>query len=283
MNKTNLLIFVLIIVISALALTTYLRQVSVPDKPVQDTTETVPEKPAKQAIVHYPVPVPITVDVKTEETEVAEAQKVVVPAPVPQKKFPTMEQSDENIKTTLRKSGLKDSLFRLVLLENFIQRLVATIDNLPEKRLPRAHSPLAPPKERFVTAGVSETPRISSKNAARYDRHVQLLETLDRDLVLKTYVYLYPLFQSAYEQLGYRNAYFNDRLVYVIDHLLQTPQPVEPILLAQPSVLYIYADPLLERLSSGQKILLRIGSKHRQKVMSILNGYRERLVDLQIQ
>lgn len=280
MNKANILIFALIVIISALALTTYLRQTTVLEKPIQNTAKTVPEKPEKQAIVHYPVPVPLVVDEKTEENETVKEQKTVIPTPIPQKKFPTMEQSDENIKEALSQSGLKKSLFRLVLLENFIQRLVATIDNLPEKRLPRANFPLAPPKGRFVTAGTTDAPQISSKNQSRYNSHVQLLETLDQDLILKTYVYLYPLFQKAYEQLGYRNAYFNDRLVYVIDNLLQTPQPAEPILLAQPSVLYLYADPLLERLSSGQKILLRIGAKNRQKVMAILTAYRERLVDL---
>ena len=38
------------------------------------------------------------------------------------------------------------------------------------------------------------------------------------------YERLYPLFQQAYEDLGYPGKYFNDRLVEVIDHLLQTPE-----------------------------------------------------------
>ena len=38
-----------------------------------------------------------------------------------------------------------------------------------------------------------------------------------------TYVRLYPLFQSAYRELGYPDGYFNDRLVFAIDDLLAAP------------------------------------------------------------
>ncbi len=37
------------------------------------------------------------------------------------------------------------------------------------------------------------------------------------------------MLQQTYEELGYPGEYFNDRLVAVIDHLLQTPQPQEPL------------------------------------------------------
>ena len=43
------------------------------------------------------------------------------------------------------------------------------------------------------------------------------------------YVRYYPLFQEAYEELGYPGRYFNDRVIEIIDHLLQTPDIVEPI------------------------------------------------------
>ena len=43
------------------------------------------------------------------------------------------------------------------------------------------------------------------------------------------YARLYPLFQQAYEELGYPGRYFNDRLVEVIDDLLATPEPTGPV------------------------------------------------------
>jgi len=97
---------------------------------------------------------------------------------------------------------------------------------------------------------------------------------------MKIYAHFYPLFQTAYEQLGYKNAYFNDRLVYVIGHLLETPNLPDPILLAQPAVLYTYADPLLEKRSAGQKILLRFGQEQRTKALTLLQSYKKKLTNL---
>jgi hypothetical protein len=71
-----------------------------------------------------------------------------------------------------------------------------------------------------------------------------------------------PLFQQAYEDLGNPNRLFNARLLEVIDHLLQTPDVREPVRLVRPSVYYKYADPKLESLSSGQKLLIRMGPEN---------------------
>jgi hypothetical protein len=280
MKKVNLLIFALVVIISILAATIYLRRTPVTEETVQQSAPPTIEKPEKQAIVHYPVPVPATVEEPAEAAAPEKLPPPAAPTPVLPAKLPPVEQSDQSIEDALANLKLKKSLFNLILLENFIQRLVTTIDNLPEKRLPRAHLPLIPPKGRFIIAGTEQAPQTSQRNQSRYDAHIQLLESLDQQLVVKVYVYFYPLFQTAFEQLGYKNAYFNDRLVFVIDHLLETPDPAEPLLLAQPSVLYTYADPLLEKLSSGQKTLLRIGPQHRQKVLTILQSYREQLVNL---
>jgi hypothetical protein len=83
--------------------------------------------------------------------------------------------------------------------------------------------------------------------------------TIDSAKLVETYRYFYPLFQRAYQEIGYPRANFNDRLVVAIDDLLAAPEPKAPILLTQPRVLFEYADPDLERRSAGQKIMIRIG------------------------
>ena len=80
---------------------------------------------------------------------------------------------------------------------------------------------------------------------------------------MATYVQLYPLFQAAYQELGYPNGYFNDRLIQAIDDMLAAPDVAAPKL-AQPKVLYEFADPALENLSAGQKILVRMGPENAQ-------------------
>jgi hypothetical protein len=82
------------------------------------------------------------------------------------------------------------------------------------------------------------------------------------------------LFQQAYEELGYPGAYFNDRLVHAIDHLLATPEIAGDLALKQPRVLYEFADPQLEMLSAGQKAMLRIGPDNARRVKAKLRALR---------
>ena len=104
-----------------------------------------------------------------------------------------------------------------------------------------------------------------------------MLTGADLDELAATYRRFYPLIQEAFAQLGYPDAYFNDRLIAVIDHLLATPEPREPVQLVQPHVLYEFADPALEALSSGQKLLLRMGSDNAARVKSVLEELRIRI------
>jgi hypothetical protein len=104
---------------------------------------------------------------------------------------------------------------------------------------------------------------------------VGLLSGADLVELADVYRRFYPLFQSAYVDLGYPDGYFNDRLVEVIDHLLETPEISDPVSLTRPHVLYEFADPELEGLSSGQKLLLRMGAEHRSRVKQALREFRD--------
>jgi hypothetical protein len=88
------------------------------------------------------------------------------------------------------------------------------------------------------------------------------------------YFHFYPLFQDAYQSLGLPGHYFNDRLVEVIDSLLATPELSTPPDLVRPSVMYQFADPALEALPSGQKVLLRMGPENAAIVKAKLTELR---------
>jgi len=90
-------------------------------------------------------------------------------------------------------------------------------------------------------------------------------------------VHFYPLFQKAYQDLGYPKGYFNYRLIEVIDHLLAAPDVPAPIALTQPKVLFEFADPSLEQLSAGQKIMIRIGPVNESRVKAKLADIRHAL------
>ena len=115
-------------------------------------------------------------------------------------------------------------------------------------------------------------------NYERYKPLVQLIRSMDTQQLVATYTRYYPLFQEAYENLGHPPQYFNDRLIEVIDHLLETPDLQGPIALARPNVLYEFADPKLETRSAGQKVLIRMGSDNAAVVKDKLRALRGELI-----
>lgn len=168
----------------------------------------------------------------------------------------------------------------LLVKEDLIDKFVATVDNLPRDHVAEKIRPAGRLPERFrVDAAGSNGPiYLSPDNYQRYHPLISELASADIDAVADTYRRFYPLFQKSYERLGYPNRYFNDRVVEVIDHLLATPpQPDEPIKLVRPHVLYEFADPRLEALSSGRKLLLRMGPEHAATVRRFLQGLRSEL------
>jgi len=130
----------------------------------------------------------------------------------------------------------------------------------------------------FLVSGKGDTLAIGPKNAARYNAFVMVVEAVDTKKAVATYVSLYPLFQQAFVELGYPDGYFNDRLVEVIDHLIEAPEPKGPIKLTAPKVLYEFADPDLEVLSSGQKIMIRVGPENEAKLKAKLKEIRAEVV-----
>lgn len=165
----------------------------------------------------------------------------------------------------------------LFVMDEIIRRFVVTIDNLPNKKLPRQHLPVNRATGSFLVAGEGDSRMISPDNAARYRPYVQFAVNIDAQKLATLYVRYYPLFQQAYAELGNPNAYFNDRLIDVIDHLLNTPAVDEPLRLVQPKVFYEYADPELEALSAGQKTLLRMGSANAKQIKGKLRELRQAL------
>lgn len=165
----------------------------------------------------------------------------------------------------------------LFVMDEIIRRFVVSIDNLPNKKLPRQHLLVRRATGSFLVGGEEDSRVISPDNAARYNPYVQFAATIDAQKLAALYVRYYPLFQEAYAELGNPNAYFNDRLIDVIDHLLNTPVVNEPLRLVQPKVFYEYADPELEALSAGQKTLLRMGSANAEQIKGKLRELRQAL------
>jgi hypothetical protein len=202
----------------------------------------------------------------------------VVDTPPAQAPLPSLAESDKLILDALAGLVGNKSLMKFFRTDRFIHNFVATIDNLPGRRAPLSVLPVEPAPGQFIAAGSSGNLTISPKNSARYTAYVRIATAIDPEKLVGLYVRLYPLFQQAYEELGYPDKYFNDRLIVVLDDLLAAPIASEPVKLVQPNVLYQYADPDLEKLSIGQRILMRLGGKNEDLVKTRLHKIRQELL-----
>lgn len=158
--------------------------------------------------------------------------------------------------------------------ENLVRRIVVMVDNLPRAKLGRRMTPVKPAPGAFRVSGEGDTRAVAADNAGRYKAYVRLAEAVDTAKLVDVYRRLYPLFQRAYAELGNSDGYFNDRLVEVIDHLLATPTPPSPLRLVRPKIFYEFADSDLEARSSGQKILLRMGTQNAERIKAKLRELR---------
>lgn len=212
---------------------------------------------------------------KPADIEPLVAHPVPVPEPVEgQSPLPELDDSDEAALGTLRELFGAESVESFLVPKEVVRRLVLTIDSLDRQPLPLWLRPIRRVPGSFaVQAG--ETVTINPENTARYDRLIESLNKVDVQQLAGAYKRHYPLFQDAYDNIGNpRSRYFNDRLIAIIDHLLYTPDVAEPIALVRPKGVYQFADPELEALSSGQKMMLRIGSAHRATVEAKLKSIR---------
>ena len=214
----------------------------------------------------YPVVVPpdAPVSVQTAEGEI----------PVPP---PDLERGDSLVGSALDVLLGKNELSELLVVKDIVRRIVVTVDNLPGEQMPWARSPIKRADGSFEIDASGGEMTMSANNASRYQPYVRLAEAVDGGSLVAVYTRLYPLFQAAYDELGYPNAYFNDRLVAVIDHMLAAPEPEGPIRLIQPKVRYRFEDPALQSLSAGHKIMVRIGVENARKIKAKLRDIRQRL------
>lgn len=220
--------------------------------------------------------------------EVAGPQHPVDALEPPAASLPALQDSDAHVAKALDGLLGRDKVTRFLLTDGFVHRAVATVDNLARAQAPARLWPVQPTPQRFLVEGHADAQTIAPANAQRYQAFVEFAESIPVDEAARLYARLYPLFQAAYEELGYPGRYFNDRLIAVIDHLRAAPEPTGPVQVRltkvegevpslRPWVRYEYADPELQALSSGQKILVRMGVDHERRLKAVLGELRRRI------
>lgn len=243
-----------IVIAAAIAIGVYYRYYSPVPTPPAEHPAAAPQPAAPPApAIQHPIP------------PAAEQQQ----APLP-----PLDQSDPVVRDSLIGLLGQPAVAKFLVPHQVVRDVVVTVDNLPRRKVAAELRPLQPtPGDTAVdTQGNSTT--LSQQNYARYAALMDVVRSVDPKALAAIYFRLYPLFQQAYENLGYPGKYFNDRMVQAIDSMLATPDVQGPVELVRPKVFYQFADPRLEALPAGQKLLIRMGPQNASLIKSKLQAFR---------
>ncbi|MGV8894573.1 MAG: DUF3014 domain-containing protein [Burkholderiaceae bacterium] len=271
MHKTTQWLIAIALLIAA-AIGVYFWQVNNLPEPKPETTAEEPI-PAADVVAEAET----EVDTKAEPAIRYPVQENVTALAEP-KTLPVLNASDPVLWDALIDLFGQTPVKNLFRPQEIVRHIVVTVDNLPRQTTATRLLPVKPVSGKFLTTEPAQSRVIAPENAARYTPYVRLAEMADAKKITAIYVQFYPLFQRAYQDLGYPNGYFNDRLIAVIDHLLAAPEADAPLALVQPHILYKFADPALEARSAGEKILLRMGSDNAARIKIKLREIRAELI-----
>jgi len=192
----------------------------------------------------------------------------------PAQPLPPLDKSDSVVVSSMVGLLGQPAVAKFLVSHHLIRDTVVTVDNLPRNKVAAELRPVQPTPGDTVVDTQGGSTVLSQQNYARYAPFVDVVRSIDPKALAAVYFRLYPLFQQAYENLGYPGKYFNDRLVQAIDSLLATPDVQDPILLVRPKVFYQFADPKLEALPAGQKLLIRMGPQNAAIIKDKLQEFR---------
>lgn len=264
MNRTVVALVVVVVLVAAVAI--FLKR----------GAEERPPQAEPQVLETAPPPVPAPVP-RVDPAPPAPSMPVEPDAPPPA--LPAVDESDPEVGAALT-AQLGGSFMRdFMVPESMLRKSVVTLDNLPADRVAMKTRAIRRLDGKFLVAGTDDALYLDPDNHARYASFVRLIAEVDPAKAVDLYARWYPRLQQLYEELGYPGRQFNDRVIEVIDELLVTPEVNGTIPLVRPHVLYEYADPALEALSGGQKVLVRMGPDHARVVKEKLRAVRSQLVE----
>ncbi len=230
------------------------QDIVVPEQTQTPLVNTARETPPEQVVEPE-----VTLPPQREQIEPEQVEPVE-----PEVTLPPLSQSDTEIKEAVS-NYLSNQAVKLLADDDVIRRTVVYVDNLAKGKVAENHAPVVKPQDGFSV--IDDDIIITDPNSyERYTPYVAMFDTMSTAQVVRLYDQYKPLFEEAYEEIGYEGDAFNGTLTDAIDELLATPIPDTALPLVKDSVTYKYAYAEWEQLSSAQKQFLRMDPENMKKV-----------------
>ena len=201
-----------------------------------------------------------------EDKHVAKSEIVITnptESKLPSFVLPLLDDSDQLIRDGVVSLTRNETINFWLSPVELIRKFVVFVDNIAKGKISRGVVEVIAPESPFsVTTIAGKTFLLDPLSYGRYDEFIEVISSIDARRAAEFYELLQPLFQEAYEELGYPEHNFNSVVFRAIGQLLEAPIIEEPILLTRPVVMYEFLDPSLEALSASQKQMIRLGPKN---------------------
>ena len=231
-------------------------------------TTSEPETTITQPIdVPAPEPEPVEPAAETP-AEPEPVEEPVEPAFV----LPRLDDSDQLIRDGVVSLTRHEGINAWLGPDELIRKIVVFVDNAANGNVAKDAASVLAPRTSFSATVVSDKVfELDTRSYDRYNLVTNIMVSLDTDRSVDFYLLLQPLFQEAYDELGYPNAKFDDAIFRAIGRLLETPVIEERILLVRPVVMFEFRDQKLESLSAAQKQMIRMGPKNTRAIQAKLS------------
>ena len=228
-------------------------------------------------VVSLPIPEPVPVTPQPVQEPEPEPEPLLdtVPDPIPEVPafvLPLLAGSDGLIRDGLMSLSRHEGMNQWVAVNDLIRKFVGFTNGVSEGRVVRDPVRMLAPQGAFPVIPVNDTVSLlDPKGYARYDRFVDIFDSLDSEGVADLYLLVMPLLDQAYNELGLPSGTINETLFKAIGRLLEVPRMTREIRLVRPVVMYEFEDPNLERLSPAQKQMLRMGPDNTRRLQAKLS------------
>ncbi len=196
----------------------------------------------------------------------------VFPEPLPE-----LEDSDVEMLEQLEPLSESEELSQWAPSDDLARKLTAVAYSLADGEVAYEYLSMPAPEGKFKVSSKDKKTYLNSDNYERYDVYVKAVQALNVDHTVAFYLHYWPLFRSAFVELGEPDKSLQAEVMSAIDLLLETPDVDANIELVRPSVYYKFADKELENLKPTQKLLLRMGPDNRAIVKEKLQAFKKKL------
>lgn len=197
--------------------------------------------------------------------------------PEPKMEVPPLDASDEAIRSLAQALSENPKLAGWLVPENLVRRFVAAVVDVANDESPRPHIGHLEPPAAFRVNEQAGSLAIDTGSYNRYDTIATVLDSIAEERAVELYRGLKPLFDEAYQDLGYPGGDFDVALAKAIDRVLRTPIPAGRVKVKRRVSTYRFVDPDLEALGPVDKHMIRMGAANARKIQAKLRSLRPAL------